>query len=189
MSLFIPTIPTANQNLDFSQGQLLSNNAGLDTVFGIDHSLFSDATSNKGFHKKVTFSSNNVPVVPTTPPVLFTNIQDGAGNALPGAVPQLFFYSGSAAQGQNNYVTGSTGSTLLPCGIIMKWGQGTIPLNANTTVNFTQGAFPNNCFSVTVSSRNSGNTPGTFNVNGVAVGSFTLYATTAGNFYYLAIGN
>ena len=54
MSLFIPTIPTSGQNLDFSQGQLLSNNQGLDTVFGIDHYKFSDATANKGFHNQVT---------------------------------------------------------------------------------------------------------------------------------------
>jgi len=54
MALFIPTIPQANDNLDFSQGQLLSNNAGLDTVFGIDHYKFSDATVNKGFHNQVT---------------------------------------------------------------------------------------------------------------------------------------
>lgn len=54
MSLFLPNIPTSSQNLDFSQGQLLSNNQGLDTVFGVDHYKFSDATVNKGFHNTVT---------------------------------------------------------------------------------------------------------------------------------------
>lgn len=58
MALFIPTIPQANDNLDFSQGQLLTNNAGLDTVFGIDHYTFSDATANKGFHNQVTTPSH-----------------------------------------------------------------------------------------------------------------------------------
>lgn len=62
MSLFIPTIPQAGDNLDFSQGQLLSNNSGLDTVFGNDHYKFSDATTNKGLHKQVTF-----PLVGSTP--------------------------------------------------------------------------------------------------------------------------
>lgn len=54
MSLFLPNIPQAGDNLDFSQGQLLSNNQGLDTVFGIDHYTFSNATANKGFHNQVT---------------------------------------------------------------------------------------------------------------------------------------
>lgn len=54
MSLFLPSIPQASDNLDFSQGQLLSNNSGLDTVFGVDHYKFSDASSSKGFHNTVT---------------------------------------------------------------------------------------------------------------------------------------
>lgn len=54
MSLFLPNIPQGPDNLDFSQGELLSNNQGLDTVFGIDHYKFSDATANKGFHNHVT---------------------------------------------------------------------------------------------------------------------------------------
>mgnify|MGYP001574109253 CR=1 FL=1 len=58
MSLFLPNIPQPNDNLDFSQGQLLNNNQGLDTVFGIDHYKFSDATANKGFHNQVTTPSH-----------------------------------------------------------------------------------------------------------------------------------
>lgn len=54
MSLFLPNIPQPNDALDFSQSQLLSNNQGLDTVFGVDHYKFSDATANKGFHNQVT---------------------------------------------------------------------------------------------------------------------------------------
>lgn len=91
MSLFIPTIPQANDNLDFSQGQLLSNNAGIDTVFGIDHYKFSDATVNKGFHNQVTtpqfFLNTTIPpVYPTVTPVTVANpilyayqATDGAG--------------------------------------------------------------------------------------------------------------
>jgi hypothetical protein len=54
MSLFIASIHQPSDKLDFSQGQLLSNNQGLDTVFGIEHYKFSDATTNKGFHNTVT---------------------------------------------------------------------------------------------------------------------------------------
>jgi len=75
MSLFIPTIPQANDNLDFSQGQLLSNNAGLDTVFGVDHYKFSNATASKGFHNQVTtpvFVASPI-ALPNAPPTTTTN--------------------------------------------------------------------------------------------------------------------
>lgn len=54
MSLFLPNIPQSPDNLDFSQPQLLANNQGLDTVFGIDHYKFSNDTGNKGFHNRIT---------------------------------------------------------------------------------------------------------------------------------------
>ncbi len=77
MSLFIPTIPQPGDNLDFSQGQLLSNNGGLDTVFGVDHYKFSDATVNKGFHKQVT-SPNQVSHPASAANPLFYGMQDSA---------------------------------------------------------------------------------------------------------------
>lgn len=66
MSLFLPNIPQPNDNLDFSQGQLLSNNSGLDTVFGIDHYKFSETSANKGFHDKVTTPGIVAATDPTT---------------------------------------------------------------------------------------------------------------------------
>jgi len=73
MSLFLNNIPQASDNLDFSQGQLLSNNQGLDTVFGVDHYKFSDASANKGFHNTVT--TPPYVATPTTglPPVTGAN--------------------------------------------------------------------------------------------------------------------
>lgn len=71
MSSFLPNIPQPGDNLDFSQGQLLSNNQGLDTVFHIDHTLFSDATANKGFHNQVTsIPQGGVPAT-TANPILY----------------------------------------------------------------------------------------------------------------------
>src|ERR1700683_3308310 len=89
MSLFLPTIPQPNDNLDFSQGQLLSNNQGLDTVFGIDHYKFSDDSGDKGFHNKVTTPNfeTSPPTLPNAPPAtsaapIFYGFKqlDGAGN-------------------------------------------------------------------------------------------------------------
>ena len=78
MSLFLPNIPQAGDNLDFSQGELLTNNQGLDTVFGVDHYKFSNASVNKGFHNKVTTPQFYVnpevaPVYPTVNPTTTTN--------------------------------------------------------------------------------------------------------------------
>lgn len=99
MSLFLPLIPQPSDNLDFSQGQLLSNNQGLDTVFGIDHTLFSDATANKGFHNKVTTPKASSAPTTTTNPIFYA-YQDsanvgviqysrGPGNVVPSPVTYL----------------------------------------------------------------------------------------------------
>lgn len=111
MSLFIPTIPEPDDNLDFSQKQLLSNNAGLDTVFGIDHYNFSDASSNKGFHNEVTtpvftaapptppYTPSVTPPITTTNPILYAFQQTtpigaiqfsrGPSNAVPSPLTRL----------------------------------------------------------------------------------------------------
>jgi hypothetical protein len=89
MSLFIPTIPQANDNLDFSQGQLLSNNSGLDTVFGIDHYKFSDATVNKGFHNHVT-----TPAIIGGEPTTAANLPLLYGLTVPGNLGVIQFSKG-----------------------------------------------------------------------------------------------
>ena len=102
MSLFLPNIPQPGDNLDFSQGQLLSNNQGLDTVFGIDHYKFSDATANKGFHNQVTtvaFAGGGDPITPAatcrlyarqlTAPVGLLQFSRGPSNAVPTPVTSL----------------------------------------------------------------------------------------------------
>ena len=79
MSIFLPNIPQPNDSLDFSQGQLLSNNLGLDTVFGVDHYTFSNASASKGMHNKVTTPLIVGAVHPTTTtnPVIY-GMQDSA---------------------------------------------------------------------------------------------------------------
>lgn len=79
MSLFLNNIPQPNDNLDFSQGQLLSNNQGLNTLFGIDHYPLTDATVNKGFHNQVTTPLIVGSVAPTTVAnPIFYAMQDSA---------------------------------------------------------------------------------------------------------------
>ena len=58
---FLPNIPQPGDLLSFSQGQLLSNNQGLDAIFGIDHYPFSNATANKGYHAVTHWPSQTPP--------------------------------------------------------------------------------------------------------------------------------
>ncbi len=135
---FLPNIPTINQNLDFSQSQLLTNNQALNTVYGIDHYEYSNGSVNAGFHNKVTtpqfFLNTTIdPVYPTVIPVTTTNPviyayqpTDGAGtpttnigliqysrgpnNAVPTPVTKLYGSAVIAPAGVQNIfdVTGIT---------------------------------------------------------------------------------
>lgn len=141
-------IPFSTHNPSDDQPLMLTNTNSTAQWVAIDHVGFDPgggATS--GQHKQVTFNSNNVPSVPTSPPVLFTNTV--------GSLPQLFFYSGNAASGQNQYSitgsggTGSGGSTFLLGGIIAKWG--VVAASDNSSITFATlsgAAFPNACLGV-----------------------------------------
>jgi hypothetical protein len=80
MSSYLPNIPQPNDNLDFSQGQLLGNFQALDAIFGIDHYKYSDTTGNLGFHNTITMprfttsppTPNPTPPATTTNPILYT---------------------------------------------------------------------------------------------------------------------
>jgi hypothetical protein len=111
MSLFIASIPQPSDNLDFSQGQLLSNNQGLDTVFGIEHYKFSDATTNKGFHNTVTQPLIVGAAHPTTTtnPIIYA-MQDSA-NLGTGGTSAVFDFAGLARAIVNIYTYFTTPST------------------------------------------------------------------------------
>ncbi len=76
---FLPNIPQGADFLDFSWTQLLSNNQGLDAIFGIDHYAFSNLTANKGFHNKVTqpLIVGSAHPTTTTDPIIYS-MQDSA---------------------------------------------------------------------------------------------------------------
>ena len=189
-------VPLGTDNPSTSQGQFLTN---FNSIAGIvNEDMIGFGLNNGGFHKKITLPNFNPPptvAVPTNPPVLFANIQDGAGNALPAGVPELFFYSGSAAQGQSQYVAASSGSVLLLGGIIIKWGS----LNPTTlappsTVVYVN-PFPNNVFSVVITVANFQYGTTAQNYRAVipgTVGGFSFFSTgltVANPINYIAIGN
>jgi hypothetical protein len=176
-----PTKPAANDKPANDQSPMQMNFASIKTLIDVDHVDFNNAQY--GQHNQVTFAANNVPTVPTTPPVLFTN------NVL--GLAQLFYYTGDVPNGAQQYVSGANGSTMAFGGIIIKWG---LQMNAanNTTVNFVSD-FPNDCFAVTVSGGLATGTQPTININTASEGpsGFTLKitGTTPVNVFYIAIGN
>jgi len=172
-------IPLATHNPSVDQPNMETNNNNIATYVAVDHVAFN--TSGSGQHNQVTFNANNVPSVTTAPPVLFTNTV--------GSLPQLFFYSGSAASGQNQYLAAANqGSTFLLGGMIAKWGIANTN-NPAVTTTFTQ-AFPNACFIVLLTNLNSSYT-GQFSVNSLSTTNFTaqrLSGTGITGAYFLALG-
>jgi hypothetical protein len=183
------SIPAANHTLAQDQAPIQTNFSNINQYVQVDH--INPAASGAGEHKQVTFNSNNVPgSFPVTPPILFTNNQDGAANPLPGSLSQLFFYTGAALASQDQFVSLVTGSVLLLGGIILKWGPGVANSGAGV-VNTFATAFPNNCFAVIATSTNSALS------SALAVGSFTTSGFTcfrtggsgAVGMNYIALGN
>lgn len=184
-------IPAASHNPSVDQPNMLVNTNSIAQYVAVDHVPFN--TSGSGEHEQVTFAANNVPTV-TTPPVLFTNSQDGHGNNLPGMLAQLFFYSGAAAGGQNQYeISGTSGSVLLPMGIIIKWvQQAGVATTGGTTNTFASAGladFPNNLFTVVVTNTNT-STLHSIGISGWAKTGFTAKSDSSSvGFGYIAIGN
>jgi hypothetical protein len=176
-------------------GTMQSNAASIAGIIAVDHVEF--GVEGNGQHNQVTFNANNTPTVPTTPPVLFTKTV--------GALPQLFFYSGSEAKGSNQYYISSAGggtgqtesSTFLLGGLVLKTGTVQVT-NGPVAVNFVI-AFPNACLTVTAQPINAGGpTVANDYVYVSSVGSSATFNATATQrtakanntvtFYYTAIG-
>lgn len=175
---FYPAIPAANNNPSNDQPLMQTSNQSVNDLISEDHVTFN--VSNGGLHKQIRFNANNVPADAPTFPTLFTNTSGGSS--------QLFFYTGTASQGKNQYVpTNSTGSCLLLGGTILKWGSFT---QSSSTTSVSYGvAFPNATLSVVLTANNqqARNTPG--QVQNFSTGGFDCVAgSTTGVYYYIAIG-
>lgn len=179
-------IPNANNYPGDDQPGMQTNFSNINSYLAVDH--VTPGLTGNGEHKQITFNNNNVPVPPITSPigVLFTNIQDGAGNALPGSVSELFYYVGTAAQSKNQYVSQPNGSVLLLGGIILKWGSSAVTNSSNSF----PVAFPNNAFAMFVTSTDAAlGSP--LKVTALSPTAFTVTRSGSGatGYYYLAIGN
>jgi hypothetical protein len=193
-----PNIPAAGNNPSNDQPIMQENFANINSYLQVDHT--NPVDSDAGEHKQVTFAENNVPALPTIPPVLFTNTV--AGNP----VPQLYYYSGidTGSSEQYSTPTASSGnySTMALGGIVIKFG--TVVISSATAgsqpVTFTN-PFPNNLVTVNVTVNNTKiTTPPTYPIPAISVFVSTLATTGFGVYflnntggsatvYWVAIGN
>ncbi len=189
---FNANIPQATDLISQSQSQIQTNFSQSNTAFGVDHTAF-DVVSNQGKHKKSTYVEQAAnPTTAVNEMALFS--KDLAGTTTlylrkesNGTVIQM--------SGQDPFIAAS-GSSFLPGGIIIKWGNATV---TNTqTVSFAS-AFPSNCFQVVcqpisasgVTTVNDYVYVASSNVNGfnaTAVRRISLQGNTV-TFSYIAIGN
>ena len=183
------TVPNENNYPGDDQPIMLSNCLAIAQFVAIEHVPFNQTVS--GYHNQVTFAANNVPSsFPITPPVLFTNFVGG------GSLPQLFYYSGTAAQSANQYSTLSMAatfvSTFLFGGVILKCESAAVG-SGPTIITYASGAFPNNTIQVIVSDAGlrSGNPNTRYTVGSFSSASFTITPPTGssgGTCAFIAIG-
>ena len=183
-----PGIPTASDLLSQSQDDILNNFAGIKTLVDVNHVTF-DAT-NQGKHYFIQFPVQ-VPV-PTTGAGevgLYSQTSTLSGN------PELVYAPESAATPIEftSSVQNEQGYAILPSGIIMKWGSGTVNANTTATVNFATGAGVPTYTTVYNAQATREGTTGDTGV--LYVQSFTTSAITVFNtadaskkFYYSIIG-
>ena len=127
-------VPNAPDSPSVDQPDMKTNTQSINSIIAVDHVGFN--TSGGGRHLQVTFNSNNTPVIPTSPPVLFT-----ANDAF--STPQLFWYSGNASKTSNQYArNASSASSFLLGGLIIKCGKFTAAGSGATTVALTYAGAP-----------------------------------------------
>jgi hypothetical protein len=178
-------------------GPMQENTNTINAWVQVDHVGFNNPDG--GRHNQVTFNSNNVPVPPVSPPILFTNTINSAQDG-------LFYYSGAAGKSSDQYVQTTNGSTYLLGGIILKWGTVTFAGAASdhktATVLFgAAGDFPNNCFGVNAC-LNVASSATTTASNTIAIRSFStsqfiyVYNSSSSSgsslfpsFFWVAVGN
>jgi len=187
--------PAAADQLNQSQADIQQNFEAIDDLINVDHEDFAGGAGDEGKHKQVTFTlSADDPATLVDEMAIYNK-----GNA-------LFVQPQNQVAGTDGIdfttLTGTvTGSCGLPCGVILKWGTGTIAIgSANVAVAFGAN-FPTAIFRVFLTP--TGTLVGHNTIesqiissSGSGVGGFTAYRSTAGNlqtdsvvFNYLAIGN
>lgn len=129
-------IPTPSQRLKDSQPEFLENFKCISALLGVDHVISpweSPASGNQGKHNQVTLpEQGSDPTTLTNEMAIYTKEVSGSTN--------LFLANENAGNIYNISAkswASSQGSTILPSGLVLKWGQGTTNASGLQTVTFT----------------------------------------------------
>jgi hypothetical protein len=124
------TIPTANEQKNVSQPKILENFAQIKTVFEVDHETFS-APNGQGKHKWSTYPVQAAAAPGAGELRVYANTSTFSGN------PELFL---RAAAGSPIEMTtakkNQQGYTMLPSGLLIKWGNVTQASSSGGPFNF-----------------------------------------------------
>jgi hypothetical protein len=171
-------VPQAAQSLGQTQNDILVNFSTIDTGFSVDHIAFN--APNQGFHQQVTLVPQATPMV-VAPNLLFYSNNDAAtaqneiyiqrpvvGLTIP--VTTVPMTEGS--------VTNGIGYSYLPSGVIVQWGNQSIPQNVPTAINLFKAYTSNTSYQTYVTFRtnfsNSVYTPG---ISAISTTAFSITPT------------
>lgn len=187
--------PLGPDQFNISQGDIKDNFGEIDTFVNVDHEGFG-AAAVQGKHKQVTLRQQvAAPVTLADEFALYTKSSGG--------VPALFLRKppvGATPGVEVDFSTStlaSPGTATLPCGLILKWGTGSISVGASSSSDITFAtAFPTGVFICQLAA-NTNNTGAaqdyvffvnTFNTTTLKAQRNSSFTGTVGYFNYLALG-
>lgn len=198
-----PNIPQATDNISVDQPKILTNFSQANTLFGLDHFSFNNATvANRGLHQQVTFPTPlGAAPTPSNPEGILYPLADPNDTS---SRTQLYFKNGSTSfQVTNRFTNSGSGYSMMPGGIIFMWGIETSITSGTHTVtfptisnyNYVGPGFPTAAFNVqiSVSATSSAGAPvvvvdeGSLNANRFRYRVSATVAST--DLYWMAIGN
>ena len=185
---FKNNIPLSTDLLSQSQDDILNNFAGIKTLVDVNHVTFDAA--DQGKHSFIEFPVQApVPTTGAGEVGLYAQTSALTGN------PELVFSHESAGSTYEftSAEKAETGYTMLPSGIILKWGSGTVNANTTATVNFASGAgitAYTTVYNVSVTRQGTTGETGVLYYQSYNTTSITVFNTAdaAKKFFYTVIG-
>jgi len=191
---FNPNIPTGGQTISSTTVPIQTNFSIANTAFGVDHTPFITVT-NQGQHQKVSLVQQAAdPAALATAPILY------AKSTTSNTVNNDIYFRRASNDGSSivqltttkvNPLASTNGSSFLPGGVMIQWGQTSFVGSSNPTITFPT-AFPNNPFSVQITINNSnGTVPNAWRITSLSPSGFVanVQVTGATTMYWMAIGN
>lgn len=200
-----PNIPTGLLDLSVDYLNIKNNFTALNNVFGVDHTTFDNATSNKGYHTVIhAISQSGDPTqISGTGELYVKTVNSGGANDT-----ALFFRTGTngfVSQITSNLVpvvpaaNVTNGYTYLPGGLVLQWGTVAPNSNTTTTVTFSSSggiAFPNYIYNVQVTRQRPTSDPGSsyeFYIDNSTISKTQFQIINRDGhsygYYWIAIGN